>query len=248
VIVVIVGWVAETGKSFVMTRTVLVLSAALIVLAAGLVHGTWTHRWQDDPALDDAAARLARVPTKAGGWTAGEAELIPPDELRSAGARACWKRSFTSADTGQKVLVILLCGPTGKMCAHRPESCYPGQGYDLTANPLRYPVQLPDLPPQPSEPAAQAAAGSWAEFRTARFARPEVATGGSQLRIFWAWNAAGRWQAPENPRWTFAPQTYLYKLYVIRALPPRPERAEEDPAADFLRHFLPELTRALAPA
>jgi len=217
-----------------MTRTVVVLSAALIVLAAGLVHGTWTHRWQDDPALDDAAARLARVPTKAGAWTAGEAELIPPDELRSAGVRACWKRTFTSADTGQKVLVLLLCGPTGKMCAHRPENCYPSQGYDLTANPLLYPVKLPDQPD--------------AEFRTARFARPEVATGGSQLRIFWAWNAAGRWQAPENPRWTFAPQTFLYKLYVIRVLPPRPERTEEDPAADFLRHFLPELTRALAPA
>jgi hypothetical protein len=216
-----------------MTRTVVVLSAALIVLAAGLVHGTWTQRWQDDAALEAAAARLAAVPTKAGSWTAGEVESISPDELRSAGARGYWKRSFTSADTGQTVLVILLSGPTGRMCAHRPENCYPGQGYDLVANPLQHSVKVPDLPD--------------AEFRTARFAKPEVASGGAQLRIFWAWNAAGRWRAPENPRWTFAPQTYLYKLYVIRVLPMRPERTEEDPAADFLRQFLPELTRVLAP-
>src|SRR5262249_26783060 len=164
-------------------------------------------RWQDDAALDAAAARLTHVPTKAGAWTAGEAEEISPDELRSAGARGYWKRSFTSADTSQKVLVLLLCGPTGRMCAHRPDECYPGPGYDLVANPVHQSIKVPDAP---------------AEFRTARFAQPEVTSGGAQVRIFWAWNAAGRWQAPESPRWTFAPHTYLYKLYVIRTLPPRP--------------------------
>jgi hypothetical protein len=217
-----------------MTRTATVLSAATVVLVTGIVHGTWTQRWRAAAEIDAAAARLEDVPTRAGGWKGTAAGPIPPDVLRSTGARGSWTRTFTSADTGQKVLVILLCGPTGRMSVHRPENCYPSQGYDLVADPLRQTIQSPGA--------------ADAEFWTARFAKPEVTTGGAQVRIFWSWNAAGRWQAPEFPRWTFAPQPYLYKLYVIRELPPRPERAEDDPAAEFLRQFLPELTRALAPA
>ena len=210
-----------------MTRTrVTVLSAAAVVLLAGFVHGTWTQRWLQSAELEAAVARLDNIPTRVGGWTASEVEAIPPEELKLAGAAGCWMRRFTAADSGQKVQVVILVGHTGRMSVHRPENCYPGQGYDLAGAPLRYSLKTPD-----------------AEFWTARFTKPDVTTGGSQLRIFWTWNAAGQWKAPENPRWTFAALPYLYKLYVIRSLPERSERAEDDPAAEFLRQFLPELSK-----
>jgi hypothetical protein len=185
--------------------------------------------------LDAAVTRLSAIPTLIDGWTASEAEPIKPEELKAAGVQGCWMQTFTSEQSGQKVLVVVLCGRTGQMCVHRPENCYPGQGYDLAAAPLRQLVKMPN-------------GAADAELWTARFAKPDVTTGGSQLRIYWAWNAASQWQAPEYPRWTFTSEPYLYKLYVIRTLPMRPERMEDDPAAEFLRRFLPELTRTLAPA
>ncbi len=218
-----------------MTRIAAVLSAAAVVLLVGFVYGTWTQRWHESVEVDAAVARLDAIPTRVGDWTAGDAETIEPGVLKAAGAQGCWMRSFTSAATGQKVSVVVLCGHTGKMCVHRPENCYPGQGYDLVAAPLHQAIKMPD-------------GSANAEFWTARFAKPEVTTGGAQLRIFWAWNAAGQWRAPEYPRWTFASQPYLYKVYVIRALPIHGERVAEEPAAEFLRQFLPELTKTLAPA
>lgn len=218
-----------------MIRTAAVVSAAAVVLLTGFVHGTWTQRWHQSRDVDDAAARLDNIPKQIGAWKAGDVEPVESDALKTAGAVGYWVHSFTSVETGQKVLVILLCGRTGQMCVHRPENCYPAQGFDLTADPLHHNIKM-------------ASGQADAEFWTARFAKPEVTTGGAQLRIYWAWNAAGRWQAPEYPRWTFAPQPYLYKLYVVRVLPLGGERSGEDPAAEFLRHFLPELTKALAPA
>ena len=61
---------------------------------------------------------------------------------------------------------------------HRPENCYPGQGFDLLGKPLRRQLKTGEGSPE-------------AELWTARFAKPEVTTGGDQLHIFWAWNAAG---------------------------------------------------------
>jgi len=64
----------------------------------------------------------------------------------------------------------------------------------------------------------------------------------------WHWNAVGRWQAPSNPRWTFARAPALYKLSAVRARGAKESsRPEEDPALDFMKLFLPELNKALFP-
>ena len=218
-----------------MNRIAIVLSAAAVVLVTGVVHGLWTQRWYPAAAVEAAARRLDDAPTSVGVWTSTEVEPITPSELRAAGAAGCWQRRFTSTQTGQKLLVVILVGRTGQMCVHRPENCYPGQGYNLASGaPIRQRVKLPD------------GAGD-ADCYTARFAKPDLTTGGSQIRIFWTWHADGHWQAPDSPRWTFASQPYLYKMYVIRELPQRSERTDEDPIPEFLRQFLPELTQALAP-
>ena len=67
-----------------------------------------------------------------------------------------------------------------------------------------------------------------------------------QLRIFWTWFGDGTWQAPDSPRLTFAHLPVLYKLYVVRELPPRPERLEQDPSLDLLQQLLPALASVLA--
>jgi hypothetical protein len=219
-----------------MIRYAVVLSAAVVVLVTGILHGTLTQRFSGSSEdLDAAVGRLDNIPLKVGPWSASEAEPIEQQDLQAAGASGSWVRSFTSAETGQKVQVILLCGRTGKMCVHRPENCYPAQGFDLTGTQQHQNIKLADGAPD-------------AEFWTARFAKPDITTGGEQLRIYWTWNAGGQWKAPEYPRWTCAALPYLYKLYVIRSLPIGGERQAADPAEDFLRQFLPELNKALTPS
>jgi hypothetical protein len=136
---------------------------------------------------------------------------------------------YTDARTGASALVILLCGRPGKMSVHRPEHCYRGAGYEMEAEPVRHTVG-DDSP-----------ADCW----TAKFRKAGPA-GAVRLRIFWTWFGDGAWQAPDSPRLTFAPLPALYKLYVVRELPPRPERLEEDPSLDLLQQLLPSLAGALA--
>jgi hypothetical protein len=201
-----------------------------VVIASGVVYGAWTQRWQESAVLENAVAKLQGLPEQVGRWQARPAEL-DQDALDMAGAKGWWVRRFTNEQTGTSVLVILLCGRAGPLSVHKPETCYTTAGYTLTSAPVRYTVR--------NETEATAA-----EFWTGVFKKPEA--GGEQLRIFWSWYDGRAWQASDNPRWTFAHLPALYKLYVIRETNGRSERLDDDPAAEFLRRLLPEMSRTLS--
>jgi hypothetical protein len=211
-----------------MKRFLPLLTGLGLVLAAGVVHSVWTQRWHQSAALGEAVARLDHPPGDLGPWTA-HAVAVEPELLAGAGAAGGWACRYSNR--GQNVDVVLLCGRAGPMCAHRPEHCYPGSGYEMLAAPLR--VTLPAQDDQPPAP-----------FWTARFEKRE-AGGGVQVRIFWSWYTGADWRVPDSPRWTFAGRPYLYKLYVVRELVTRPERLEDDPAYDLLRRLTPALGRTL---
>jgi hypothetical protein len=207
------------------------LAGLAVVLLAGVVYGAWTQRWGKSAALEAAAARMDRLPGDVGRWKAAPAE-IDPEALRMTGAEGSWVRRYTHERSGAAVTVMLLCGRPGPMSVHRPEHCYRAAGYEPAAPPAPFTFRpAPDAPP--------------AAFWTGRFWAPEP--GGPALRIFWSWYADGAWQAPTEPRWAFARQPALYKLYIIHETAGRADRPEDDPAAELLRQLLPELSRALAP-
>src|SRR6185312_15218812 len=126
---------------------------------------------------------------------------IPPAEIKGArvnGHRACL---FVNRRKGLAINVLLVCGSPGPVSVHTPDICYQGAGYTLSSGPDPFALK-----------------GAGAEdigLHTATFHKERAAVP-SELRIFWAWNAAGHWQAPSNPRWTFARSPALYKLYVVR--------------------------------
>ena len=78
-----------------------------------------------------------------------------------------------------------------------------------------------------------------AGFRTGLAIRGGVSP--SALRILWGWNASKGWTAPEDPRWSFASEPWLCKLYVIRETGGSAVKPEDDPCAEFLSVFLPEV-------
>jgi hypothetical protein len=209
-----------------MVRAVGLTLGLVLVMGAGWAHGVWTQRWSKSADFEAAVARMAQLPEDLDGW---KAEPAPEDHeaLTEAGAEGWWTRRYTCTRTGDQVLVVLLCGRSGRMCVHRPEYCYSGAGFELSIPPERYTL--------PGEDAA---------FWTARFSKPQVG-GPLHLRIFWSWFGGGAWHAPDSPRWSLAHLPALYKLYVIREVSGAPAKAGDDPAAAFLGVLTPALTRTL---
>jgi hypothetical protein len=214
-----------------MRRYVPVLAGLAVVLAAAAASGLWGQRWLRSQRLTEAAARLEACPNDLGDWTSADADL-GADTLARTGATAAWLRRYTNRHTGQALTVLLMCGPTGAMCKHRPEHCYAGAGFHIDEAAFRQEANL--------------GGGRKAALWNARFSKFEPG-GNQRVRIRWSWLAGDRWLAPESPRLAFLGEPFLYKLYVIRELPPGTEHPEDDPTPAFLDLLLPALERALAP-
>jgi hypothetical protein len=200
--------------------------AAIVIVSAGLVQGAWTNRWNVSPALAALATKFESVPMVIGDWQGTPFEL-PAQDRAMAGAVACLARVYSNPKRGVSVSVMLLGGLPGKISTHTPDVCYTGAGFTLgSTSAFQHPVAT-DVGP--------------AEFRTALATRE--GTNPSILRIFWGWNASGRWSAPEEPRWVFAATPALCKLYVIRETAGVTVDPADDPCNDFLTVFLPELDK-----
>jgi len=208
-----------------MTRLVPALTALTLLVATGVVHGLWTERWRPSDALEQAAARLADVPLQIGDWQ-GKAIDVDAEAFAQAGARGYWARSYTRPG-GDSVLVVLMCGRPGKMAVHTPEVCYSGAGYELFEAPTAQ-VMRDDTDVEHGV------------FWSGRFTKQ---TGGSDLRLYWAWGEGYDWQAPTNPRWTFRGQPFLYKLYASHEIT---TGQVGDPTAELLTELLPVLRKNLA--
>ena len=211
------------------TLPLLAVTGALTVLS-GYVHGLYTGRWGDPAELEAAVARLGHVPMKIGDWH-GEAETVDPRAARQAGFRDYVMRRYQNRRTGAVATVLLACGPPGPLSVHTPDICYRGAGFTQLAPAARY-----------SPGAAQRSPAD--AFWTAKFGKGTEFVS-TQQRIFWAWSTGERWQAPDNPRRTFAGAPALYKLYVTSQV----ARPGEEPAAshgsELMRELLPELQKAL---
>jgi Protein of unknown function (DUF3485) len=223
-----------------MSRFLPFLIGLALLLGGGVVHGLWTDRWREPEDLAEAAARLEVLPDdplagEPGGWRAEKYEQ-DPDELKLTGAVAHWSRTFTDPETGEKVLVIILCGKARPMAVHRPEHCYSSAGYEMTEPALKVELRHNDR-----------STVLWSR----NFARDEGGKTGQpdHLRIFWAWHVPGSalWQAPDSPRLTFAGQRVLYKMYVIRNLASSVSVAN-DKCLELLDRLLPILDKALSPS
>jgi hypothetical protein len=197
------------------------VAAIALLLTSGVVYHLLAG---DSEQLDAAAARVALVPMIVGDWHA-QADATDDAGFAQTGARSYWMRHYVHQKTKGSVLVILMCGRAGKMAVHTPEVCYSGAGYQLGDQPAACAIQNDE------------------QFWTARFAKKS-----GQLRLFWAWNAHGNWEAAATPRWQFRGEPFLYKLYVSREISePTPATPPADATAEFLRVFVPVAKQTLFP-
>jgi hypothetical protein len=206
------------------SRAISFLVATGVLLASGIACHLLAG---DSEQLDAAAARVADVPRVVGDWQ-GHDEEVDETAFAMTGAKSYWTRSYLNKRTKDTVLVILMCGRPGRMAVHTPEVCYGGAGYELRD--------------QPSVVGVKDLAGS--QWWHATFTKKTVAP--QSLRLYWAWNSQGNWEASAAPRWEFRGKPFLYKLYVSRDTSQQPAlSAQADPTLDFLRVFVPVLQQSL---
>ena len=179
---------------------------------------------QSDTAVE-VRSRLERFPMEFGPWK-GTVTTVPEKELRIAEAQAHLSRSYVNSVTKQAVSVLILFGEPGPLGAHTPETCYEGAGFRQLGNPVVRPI--PNTP---------------SEFWTTKFETGAFPP--STVQVTWGWGTDGVWKASQNPRFDFASQRLIYKLYVNRVLPSSVSSTDQDPTDEFLTLFLKELQQSL---
>ncbi|MFQ5731049.1 MAG: exosortase-associated EpsI family protein [Planctomycetaceae bacterium] len=213
------------------------VASCLVLLIGGVAHGLLTHRWTESTELREAAARLQSIPTTIGDWESSEL-TIPATQLKQAGAVGHVHRVYRNRKTDEVVNVMLLCGHPGPISVHPPTVCFTGAGWQLQDGPSQTTIHDRE-------------AKSIGRFHTALFQRT-TPTGDVRMQTVWSWNAGGKWEVPDHPRFEFAGAGHLYKLYVTRVMPETPGGRETesvpggdaDPVASFLRALAVELKKA----
>jgi hypothetical protein len=213
-----------------MSRYVLLLTVALVIVADGYLCGRWTGRWQESHE-SAAAAKLKELPLTIGDWQ-GEPQELDARVIQRAGFNDYVSRLYENQRTHAQVGLLLAWGRPGPLSVHTPAICYGGSGFAVSKVATR-------CTPYP------AGGSTSGEFWKSTFGRRD-STSPERIRVIWSWNKNGVWQAPDNPRWTLAGTPVLYKLYATQKLP-RGDSTEGQDVEDFLRDLLPELDRALAP-
>ncbi|HJT76328.1 MAG TPA: exosortase-associated EpsI family protein [Gemmataceae bacterium] len=212
-------------------RVFSVVAGLAVLLLCAVVHGRWTNRWGPAPELEEAAARLARVPRTVGDWEGVDAELSAGDRQATGGAGYLLRR-YTNRRDGRSVLVFLLCGRPGPVSVHTPDVCYESSGYEMIGEPAPRSVKFGAAAP--------------AEFKTVEV-RPGALSPGAPLHVYWSWGADGAWRVPRSPRLAFARQRVLFKLYAIVPAEADAGPAKDGPTLAFLRQLLPKVQRRLFP-
>jgi hypothetical protein len=214
-------------------KTSHLIGAVVLLVAGGVVHGMWTHRWSGDAAREAGIDLLAKADAPLGDWTPEPAAPVD-DRNTPKGARAT-ARQFVNAKANKRAVASVTVGVPGVVAAHTPDVCFLGSGYRLKNPPSKQMLALPT--------------GGSAEFYVADFEKT-TATGTEAVRCRWAWTADGTWHAPDYPRLFFARSRLdlpvLYKLYVVHPIGDD-DLTKNDPYRTLAADLAATLGRQLAP-
>jgi hypothetical protein len=213
--------------------------ALMTLIAVALLVGgrALEDRWKEKSG--SVRVRLDTIAHDLGGWEARDYDL--------EGQQASWaqlsgyiNREYVHPASGRRLAVLLVWGRPDPVSQHTPDQCYPSAGYAPVNEIAREAIDAE--PPRPP-----------AEFFTRDYAKggPDP----TRLRIYWAWNADGRWQAPDDPHDALARHrqyysyggSVLFKLYVIRDVSGENEARDAETCKEFLGLLLPEFRRQLFP-
>ncbi|MEO2033140.1 MAG: hypothetical protein ABGZ35_13745 [Planctomycetaceae bacterium] len=224
------------------------LPVALVLLTAaisGWQHGRLTERWGVTADVAAIAARIEDLAIDVDGWdSTGQTGSIKDAVRNQAGAEGYFSQHYVDSVTGADVRATVMCGPPGPIAMHVPTVCFTNAG--MTQLATEEPAKLPGSKDEDQH------------FWMADY-RPQESRPGPTIRAFWSWSPdAADWTIPEAPRFEFAREPYLYRIYITApsAIFKRvsDDSGESDTKSavelrfdDFVRQFLSRLAEAAQP-
>jgi len=214
-----------------MNKSALALFLGLaIAIASGYIHGTTVDRWGVPADVVAIAQRIENLPLEIDGWDSRPGADLADQVRQLAGAEGYFSRQYTHPHSGVSINVTALCGRPGPIALHVPTVCFTNSGMRQLAKETR--VRLPSD--------SEGARNFWmAEYEPPRE--------GPTIRTFWAWSTDARtWSVPEDPRFAFARDPYLYRIYfsIPAGVFNQPQANDDEPSPlqqqvdDFVGDFL----------
>ena len=137
--------------------------------------------------------------------------------------------NYVNADTGESVKVAVILGPPGPTAVHTPEICYSSREYTIEET-------------RQAENFTAADGNSDSLWKLSLRAHDLQA---HRLRVYYGWTTDGRWQADDNPRFSFAGEPFLAKIQIAGRISQTDESSSSDPCLRFLKEFTPQLRKHL---
>lgn len=217
------------------------LSAALpflvappLLILAAIWQGRETERWGEFPEMKQFAARLEKLPRVIGPWKGTDGDKLDEATRKATKSEGDLTIIYVNQETGEQARMFIDLGRLLDMSKHRPDRCYPAQGYKAES--------------EETEPKkVTTASGSKAEFRTAVYSKEAE---GIRTRIYWSWASDGVWKGPEGEdglRKEFHRTRPVYKLYVDNQVRSADERAGEGPSINLIKVLVPAYDKILFP-
>ncbi len=156
------------------------VALAVAVLAASGAARGWQSSRVDQVLREGRKSPFALkdIPMQLGPWV-GQDEPVDEQIVRITGSTDSIFRSYQNQNTGQRVHVLVLFGPSVAMFGHIPEVCYPASGFDMVRDPKMHTVQSPST------------GASW-PFRELVYTKGEG--GQSELQhVYYTWRQSNRW-------------------------------------------------------
>jgi hypothetical protein len=202
----------------------------LLTVSGGLVHGRLSNRWGPHEKMIEAGSRLNQISAQFGTWQAAGTGHIPDYAKSMLQCTGDIARVYSNASAQEKVDLSLLVGPAGTVSVHSPEICFPSKNFELLGKRVRITIRDD--------------AGIDHQFWMVDFRSQDLEERLS--RVYYAWSIGREWSAPDDPRFEFAGQPYLYKLQLHVNVSADSNKA--DAGLSFLSSFLPEARAELVSA
>ena len=224
------------------------LSAALpflvappLLILAAIWQGKETERWGEFPEMKQFADRLENLPLKIGPWIGTRRPGLTESVRKAAGAEGDLHivyqndGSVDPLQKGVEVDMFIDCGRLLDQSKHRPDRCFPAQGYKADGEETLL---------QKVQPEGQK---SKADFRTAVYTKEDQ---GIKTRIYWSWASDRVWKAPDGEdglRKEFRRTKPIYKLYVSNSLGGTKDQPGVGPSIDLIKVLVPAYDKVLFP-
>ena len=181
---------------------------------------------------------LKEIPMQIGPWQ-GEDQEVDEQIIRITGSTDSIFRSYQNQNTGQRVSVLVLFGPSTAMSGHVPEVCYPSSGYGMVRNATTRIVKADDAK----------AGASW-PFRELVYAKGE----GGQVDmqdVLYTWRHDGKWNPNLGGYKQLERLPSLFKVQIARRVRNEAELdllKTDNPCVDSLVLLMTEIDRRIAEA